>query len=46
MADGLIEVLAAEAFTIYGNDHHGHGRTAISRADFGDFGLGASTFWP
>jgi alpha-beta hydrolase superfamily lysophospholipase len=37
---GFIEALAAAGFIVYGNDHRGHGRTAPSRADFGDFGPG------
>jgi alpha-beta hydrolase superfamily lysophospholipase len=36
---GLIELLVAAGFTVYGNDHRGHGRTAPS-AHFGDFGEG------
>src|SRR5215467_10760182 len=37
---GVIEVLVSAGFTIYGNDHRGHGRTAPSAAHFGDFGEG------
>src|SRR5437867_2290280 len=37
---GLIEVLVASGLTVYGNDHRGHGRTASSAAQFGDFGEG------
>jgi len=37
---GLIEALASEGFTVYGNDHRGHGHTATSPAQFGDFGPG------
>jgi alpha-beta hydrolase superfamily lysophospholipase len=37
---GLAESLAAAGFAVYGNDHRGHGRTAGSRAAFGDFGRG------
>src|SRR5262249_40831922 len=35
-----IEALASAGLTVYGNDHRGHGRTATSRAQFGDFGPG------
>jgi alpha-beta hydrolase superfamily lysophospholipase len=38
--DGLIEVLVAAGLRVYGNDHRGHGRTALSSAHFGDFGEG------
>ena len=37
---GLIEVLVSAGLTVYGNDHRGHGRTALSPARFGDFGDG------
>ena len=37
---GLIEVLVSAGLTVYGNDHRGHGRTAPSKAYFGDFGEG------
>lgn len=36
----LIEVLVRCGFTVYGNDHRGHGRTARSPKEFGDFGAG------
>lgn len=35
-----IEVLVAAGLTVYGNDHRGHGRTATSPANLGDFGAG------
>ncbi|HWY71313.1 MAG TPA: alpha/beta hydrolase [Terriglobales bacterium] len=35
---GLIEFLVSAGFTVYGNDHRGHGRTASSAKHFGDFG--------
>lgn len=35
-----IEFLAKNGFTVYGNDHRGHGRTAASTGSFGDFGAG------
>jgi alpha-beta hydrolase superfamily lysophospholipase len=35
-----IEFLVANGLTVYGNDHRGHGRTAVSAAQFGDFGEG------
>jgi len=35
-----IEFLVANGLTVYGNDHRGHGRTAVSDAQFGDFGEG------
>jgi len=35
---GLIELLVSAGFTVYGNDHRGHGRTAPSAKYFGDFG--------
>ena len=38
--DGLIEALVSAGFTVYGNDHRGHGLTALSPAQFGDFGEG------
>ena len=34
----LIEFLVSAGFTVYGNDHRGHGRTASSAKNFGDFG--------
>jgi alpha-beta hydrolase superfamily lysophospholipase len=37
---GLIEVLVEDGFTVYGNDHRGHGRTAPSAKHFGEFGEG------
>jgi alpha-beta hydrolase superfamily lysophospholipase len=41
---GLIECLVEAGLVVYGNDHRGHGRTALSTAlspkDFGDFGAG------
>ena len=36
----LIEVLTAAGFTVYGNDHRGHGRTAPSATYRGNFGPG------
>lgn len=36
----LIEVLVSRGFTVYGNDHRGHGRTAPSASHLGDFGEG------
>src|SRR5258705_4128634 len=35
-----IEFLVANGLTVYGNDHRGHGRTAVPGAQFGDFGRG------
>ena len=37
---GTIEVLVSAGLTVYGNDHRGHGRTAPSPTNFGDFGTG------
>jgi alpha-beta hydrolase superfamily lysophospholipase len=37
---GLIETLVAAGLVVYGHDHRGHGRTAQSPKDFGDFGPG------
>ena len=37
---GLIEALISAGFTVYGNDHRGHGHTAVSLAHLGDFGDG------
>src|ERR1700733_15834087 len=37
---GLVEYLVAAGLVVYGNDHRGHGRTARSPKDFGDFGPG------
>ena len=36
----LIGVLTAAGFTVYANDHRGHGRTVTSATQFGDFGEG------
>src|SRR5712672_2278040 len=36
----LIEELAHAGLVVYGNDHRGHGRTARSRGELGDFGPG------
>jgi alpha-beta hydrolase superfamily lysophospholipase len=36
----LIEELAHAGLVIYGNDHRGHGRTARSQSELGDFGPG------
>src|SRR5262245_58163052 len=35
-----VEVLVSAGFTVYGNDHRGHGRTALSVKHLGDFGRG------
>lgn len=35
-----IEALVSDGFTVYGNDHRGHGRTAPDAAHLGDFGNG------
>src|SRR5262245_15548288 len=35
-----IDALTSAGFTIYGNDHRGHGRTALPTASSGDFGAG------
>lgn len=35
-----IKFLAANGLAVYGNDHRGHGRTAVPGAQFGDFGEG------
>ncbi|OKO76024.1 alpha/beta fold hydrolase [Bradyrhizobium sp. AS23.2] len=35
-----IDVLTSVGWTVYGNDHRGHGLTAHSPARFGDFGSG------
>ena len=35
-----IEALVSAGFTVYGNDHRGHGRTALSAHQIGDFGDG------
>jgi len=37
---GTIEVLVSAGFRVYGNDHRGHGRTAVSAEHLGDFGAG------
>jgi len=37
---GTIEALVSAHWTVYGNDHRGHGRTAPSAAQLGDFGEG------
>lgn len=37
---GTIEAMMSAGFTIYGNDHRGHGRTAPTAAQLGDFGKG------
>jgi alpha-beta hydrolase superfamily lysophospholipase len=37
---GLIECLVGAGLVVYGNDHRGHGCTALSRKDYGDFGPG------
>jgi alpha-beta hydrolase superfamily lysophospholipase len=37
---GLIEALTCSDFAVYANDHRGHGRTARSSAELGDFGKG------
>jgi alpha-beta hydrolase superfamily lysophospholipase len=36
----VIEVLVSAGFTVYGNDHRGHGLTALSVTHLGDFGEG------
>jgi alpha-beta hydrolase superfamily lysophospholipase len=36
----VIEVLAEAGLKVYGNDHRGHGRTARSATELGDFGSG------
>jgi alpha-beta hydrolase superfamily lysophospholipase len=37
---GVIDRLRSAGFTVYGNDHRGHGRTATAIARLGDFGEG------
>ena len=37
---GTIEALTASGVTVYGNDHRGHGHTAPSPEQLGDFGKG------
>ena len=41
---GTIEALTSAGLTVYGNDHRGHGRTAVSDALLGDFGEGGFDF--
>lgn len=36
----VVEAMVGAGLTVYGNDHRGHGRTALSAAQFGDFGEG------
>ena len=36
----MIEALVSDGFTVYRNDHRGHGRTAPTTKDCGDFGEG------
>jgi len=36
----LIEALIRAGLTVYANDHRGHGKTARSREELGDFGMG------
>jgi alpha-beta hydrolase superfamily lysophospholipase len=36
----LIDALVSTGVTVYGNDHRGHGRTAPSPSQLGDFGTG------
>jgi alpha-beta hydrolase superfamily lysophospholipase len=36
----VIQVLEEAGFVVYGNDHRGHGHTARSREEFGDYGQG------
>ena len=38
--EDLIEALVSAGLTVYGNDHRGHGLTALSPVHFGDFGEG------
>jgi alpha-beta hydrolase superfamily lysophospholipase len=35
-----IDALLSAGFTVYGNDHRGHGQTAPSKQELGDFGQG------
>ena len=35
-----IDALTSAGLTVYGNDHRGHGRTALATANLGDFGAG------
>jgi alpha-beta hydrolase superfamily lysophospholipase len=37
---GITSALVATGLTVYGNDHRGHGRSARSAAQLGDFGEG------
>jgi len=37
---GVIDALTSSGLTVYGSDHRGHGRTASSPAQLGDFGEG------
>ena len=37
---GTAESLVAAGLVVYGHDHRGHGRTALSQEPFGDFGPG------
>ena len=37
---GVIDALTSSGLTVYGNDHRGHGRSASSAAELGDFGDG------
>jgi alpha-beta hydrolase superfamily lysophospholipase len=37
---GLIEHLVQAGLVVYGNDHRGHGRSALSRKSFRDVGPG------
>src|SRR6266567_2348986 len=39
-----IDALNRAGLTVYGNDHRGHGRTALSPKCFGDFGAGGFDF--
>lgn len=36
----LVDALVSAGVTVYGNDHRGHGRTAPSPSQLGDFGTG------
>lgn len=36
----VIDALVSAGLTVYGNDHRGHGKTAPSRENLGDFGEG------
>jgi Serine aminopeptidase, S33 len=40
ISGGTLEALVSAGWTVYGNDHRGHGRTAPSAAHLGDFGEG------